>query len=109
MSSVGRHLALVTGASSGIGADLARVLAARGYDLVVVARSEDRLQDLARELARYKCAVHVEMKIWHSQGQQRGWRSAFGQPGTMLICSSTMLALASLELSTRAAPQSSAV
>jgi short-subunit dehydrogenase len=44
--------ALVTGASAGIGLELARLLAARGMDLIVVARSVENLRILARQLAQ---------------------------------------------------------
>lgn len=55
-----RKTAVITGASSGIGLELARLFAADGYDLVVSARREERLRQLADEL-RDACgtAVHI--------------------------------------------------
>ncbi len=50
--------ALVTGASSGIGRDMARYLSSLGYDLVIVARRENLLEELKKDL---KTKVEIEV------------------------------------------------
>lgn len=55
-----RPLALVTGGSSGIGFELAKELAIRGYDLVIVADNEAKLEKAAQELSQMPEAPNVE-------------------------------------------------
>jgi short-subunit dehydrogenase len=51
--------ALITGASSGIGLELARIFAAKRHDVVLVARSEEKLRQLARECEGSVVKAHV--------------------------------------------------
>ena len=53
-------LALITGASSGLGIEFARLLAINGYDLIISARRKDRLESLKKVLEKkYKINVEV--------------------------------------------------
>ncbi|MBE6154641.1 MAG: SDR family oxidoreductase [Firmicutes bacterium] len=56
-------LALITGASSGIGRDLARVLADEGYDLILVARREDKLNKLAKKLNNNTKIIKLDLSL----------------------------------------------
>ena len=55
--------ALITGASSGIGKDMAKILADKGYDLVLVARDKERLNDLKKELKTNIKLVTMDLSI----------------------------------------------
>ena len=60
MKTQSMRLAVITGASSGIGAVYAHRLARHGYDLLLVARSREPMEDLAKRLAagtRHKAEV----------------------------------------------------
>lgn len=56
-------LALITGASSGMGRDMARVLAKKGYDLIVVARRKEKLEELAKELDSNVEIVELDLSV----------------------------------------------
>jgi short-subunit dehydrogenase len=70
-----RRTALVTGASGGIGLELARLLAADRDDLVIVGRERERLQSLASELGpRYGVSVWCEARdLSEPQASSRLW------------------------------------
>ena len=51
--------ALITGASSGIGRDMARVLSQKGYDLALVARDEEKLSKLKEELKKDNVKIDI--------------------------------------------------
>lgn len=55
--------ALVTGASSGIGRDIARELSKRGYDLVIVARSKEKLEELKKDLTTKVEIIVMDLAI----------------------------------------------
>jgi short-subunit dehydrogenase len=55
-----KRTALITGASSGLGREFARLAAQEGHDVVLVARSESKLRELARELSTaHQVGAHV--------------------------------------------------
>jgi len=51
--------ALITGASSGIGRDIARTLSKKGYDLILVARDEEKLQNVKEELEKNNTNIEI--------------------------------------------------
>lgn len=53
--------ALITGASSGIGRDMARYLASKNYDLILVARRKNRLEQLKKELQTSVTIINLDL------------------------------------------------
>lgn len=73
---VTRPLAVVTGASSGIGFELARKLAARGYDLVMVSDNEEKLSEAAESLSDIDEVTQVEV-VQADLSQREGVRKVY--------------------------------
>jgi short-subunit dehydrogenase len=84
-----RRLALVTGASAGIGASFARILASHGYDLALTARRADRLDKLAEEIAlRYgveALTVTADLAEPEAPGQILDFLTAHGRTVDFLV------------------------
>jgi len=74
--------ALITGASSGIGAELARHFAAKGHDVILVARSKDKLDALAAQIeADFGASAHVFAKDLFDDQAASQLHSAIGDAG----------------------------
>lgn len=56
-------IALITGASSGMGRDMARILDEKGYDLILVARRLDKLEELKQELKNKVTLISMDLSI----------------------------------------------
>lgn len=86
--SLNGKIALVTGASSGLGHRFARVLAAHGAKVVVAARRADRLEDLVREIEKEGgVATAVEMDVAAQEtisGSFDAVEKAFGVPNILV-------------------------
>jgi len=57
MESTTKNYALITGATSGIGLELARLFAKDGYNLIIVAREETELATISQELSAHNIDV----------------------------------------------------
>jgi short-subunit dehydrogenase len=85
----GYKTALITGASSGIGEAFAKALAAKGLDLILVARSEDKLRALARQLnelySRRVEVVTADLSLAGSAAKVHAAAEGLGMPVDLLI------------------------
>jgi len=79
------NIAVVTGASSGIGAATARRLAAEGFHVVAAARRADRLADLVKEIGPAATAVECDVTSDESIANLAAEVAALGDPVTLLV------------------------
>ena len=77
-------VALVTGASAGLGVDFARQLAKRGHRLVLVARRKERLDELAKELGNAR-AVAIDLSKANAAAKLMADIEAHGETVDLLV------------------------
>jgi short-subunit dehydrogenase len=79
-----KKVALVTGASAGLGAEFARQLSKRGYRLVLAARRKERIEELARELGKAR-AVAIDLSKKDSAARLLADIEANGETVDLLV------------------------
>jgi short-subunit dehydrogenase len=79
-----KKVALVTGASAGLGVEFARQLSSRGYSLVLAARRKERLEELARELGDAR-AVAIDLSKKDAAAKLMADVADFGETVDLLI------------------------
>ena len=81
--------ALITGSSKGIGLAIARELAARGYNILLIARSEDLLEKAATEIAsRYNVGAYwlaLDLSLPEAAQNVYDWCRAKDYPVSILV------------------------
>ncbi|RYG67910.1 SDR family oxidoreductase [bacterium] len=80
-----KQTALVTGASTGIGLEIAKELARKGFDLVLVARSEDKLRELEKLLNPFVGVTVLPFDLAHDDAPQQIFEALEGRRIDLLI------------------------
>ena len=92
-------LALVTGATSGLGLETARVLALRGAQVIVAGRTFERADQACRSLAPGRTVpVAIELEDWPGIVAAAAAVTAMGKPLDILICNAGLMTPRSLRL-----------